>query len=32
MLDKYMNPRWSDFSASPGKDFDDIGFKGGLYN
>ena len=27
MIDKYINPRWSDFTALPGKDFDDIWYK-----
>jgi len=24
MIDKYINPRWNDFTALPGKDFGDI--------
>ncbi|HRX63879.1 MAG TPA: PKD domain-containing protein [Candidatus Absconditabacterales bacterium] len=32
MIDKYINPRWNDFTALPGKDFGDIGYKGGYYN
>jgi len=32
MVDKYINPRWSDFTVMPGKDFDDIWYKWGIYN
>jgi len=32
IIDKYVNPRWSDFTTMPGKDFDDVWFRGGLYN
>ncbi|MCX6825326.1 MAG: PKD domain-containing protein [candidate division SR1 bacterium] len=32
MLDKYVQNFWSTFTATPGKDFGDIVFGGGLYN
>jgi len=32
MIDKYINPRWSDFTNLPWKDFDDIWYNGGIYN
>lgn len=32
MIDKYINPRWSDFTALPGKDFGDIWYRWGIYN
>ncbi|MFA6256352.1 MAG: thrombospondin type 3 repeat-containing protein [Candidatus Absconditabacterales bacterium] len=32
MLNKYVQNFWSTFTATPGKDFSDISFGGGLYN
>jgi hypothetical protein len=32
MVNKYVQSFWSTFTATPGKDFSDISFLGGMYN
>ncbi len=32
MIDKYINPRWNDFTTLPWKDFGDIWYKWWIYN